>query len=153
MQSTNSPDWVDYFFRTLPILMVVLGWYLVNRQNNNRETRKEVRTALDKLTVSLVNLSNHSREFHTQKFSVKEQLSLLTEIQRVIDKTEFIASFLDVDISNNCTDLRQSITSKNFDKTEHTPLDDTDELLTNIDDCAYDIESILEKAYVEEYRK
>jgi len=153
MQPTNSPDWIDYLFRTLPVLMVVLGWFMVNRQNNNRETRKEIRTALDKLTQSLVTLANHAREFHTQKFSVKEQLSLQTEIQRVIDKTEFIASSLDIDVSDNCTDLRQSISSKNFDKTDHTPLDDTDELLTNIDDCAYDIESLLENAYAKEYRK
>lgn len=47
----------------LPPAFTLLGWVIVNRQNNQRETRKEARSAADRCKVLAREVSQHGIEY------------------------------------------------------------------------------------------
>ncbi len=51
--------------QTVTWFLVIAGWWLVNRQNNIREKRKETRTLLDKIKSLLDDLEKQAIKYHT----------------------------------------------------------------------------------------
>lgn len=71
----------------VPWLLIVVGWVIVNYQNNLRETRKEARTMADNAKKSTIEISLQTVKFLTSKtvldLELKSSLELLEiELER-----------------------------------------------------------------------
>lgn len=69
--------------KTLPPLLVVLGWIIVNRQNDKREARKEARALVDASKKSIVELAAKAVSYH-----VDGKLDTAYEIKAGIEALE-----------------------------------------------------------------
>jgi len=54
----------DDFLKALPPMLVVIGWILVNYQNDKRELRKEARALVDAAKKSIVELAAKAVSYH-----------------------------------------------------------------------------------------
>lgn len=132
-------------------VIVVGGWLIVNSQNNDRERRKEVRLALDKLCTKIEEIEYTARTFHQNDYDVEVADKLKLSIDRII-RTAARLEILDSKIlSHNAIRLRKSVTLENFDVSNHVPLHGKDSQLSDISDAAEKLIGALEGAYIKRY--
>lgn len=102
------PETADAFLRFLPVILTVVGWYLVNRQNNLRENRKEFRALFDRLKVDLMEISKKSVDYKlggaadlSEKIKWALQ-DLEVDLERIPDfkESDLMSAF--VDFSDAC---------------------------------------------------
>ena len=141
----NSPgvcsplDWciaLDYILKGLPLLLVVVGWALVNEQNNNRETRKELRKAADEAKALVRDLYKIAHKYYTHAdaaiaFQIKDQLDELeTELRRLpaYQADEAAGSKL----LHAYNDYADAITDDPFESAKLSPLLPDDETIKRI---------------------
>lgn len=53
----------DYVLPWLPTGFTLTGWYVVNRQNNKREARKEERALIDSVKKLVIDLTGQARSY------------------------------------------------------------------------------------------
>lgn len=53
----------DYVLPWLPTTATLIGWYVVNRQNNKREARKEERALIDGVKKLVIDLTGQARNY------------------------------------------------------------------------------------------
>lgn len=79
------------FFRVIlsfaTLFVVVIGWVVVNRHNNNREFRKELRSAIDEAIKEVREITDYGVEYHVnskdKSLEAKIVLSLKSLNRRV----------------------------------------------------------------------
>ncbi|MBV8603221.1 MAG: hypothetical protein JO224_00920 [Pelomonas sp.] len=74
---------LDDFLKWLPPILVVLGWIVVNWQNDKRELRKEARTLIDAAKKSVGEIAVKAVNYH-----VDGQHGLAFEIKAGLDALE-----------------------------------------------------------------
>ncbi len=55
------------FISFISLLLIVTGWIVVNSQNNKREFRKELRSAVDEVIVQVLEITENGVEYHAGK--------------------------------------------------------------------------------------
>lgn len=79
------PEACELFKPWLPVLVTLAGWTVVNHQNNQRETRKEVRAALDAAKRALFDAADVARHYH---LSAGRDEAIEAAIKRQLDSAE-----------------------------------------------------------------
>ena len=132
-------------------LIVLRGWYIVNKQNNQRERRKEIRTSTDRLKERIEKLEQIAITFHSSGFDSEKARVILGEIQR-ISQTAIRTRLLSYEEHKQLTlDLRRSITLDNFDATNHRELLLNNPLLDRIYRSVNNIIEALEDGFSRNY--
>ncbi|MEY4977960.1 MAG: hypothetical protein RLZZ352_230 [Pseudomonadota bacterium] len=106
----------------LPPIVTLLGWWVVNRQNNQRETRKEARSAADRCKVLAREVSQYGIEYWSCSANVEpwkiraafEELEV--EIERFQDKG-MQKRLLDLQV-----ELVEAVMGYNFDTAGFKPV-------------------------------
>lgn len=134
-------------------LTIVVGWYMINKQNNQRETRKELRKLLDDISKDLEKLTEEAFLFHTSVYNHINAMKIQTRIKLSIDKITRAAESLDMahDMLQPCIDLRRSITYENFDSTGHQIFNSDNEIIERINDQYPSIVFPLEESFHKKY--
>jgi len=140
----------------VPSLLIVLGWSVVSRGNDRRETRKEVRQFLDRTISSVENIRKNALDCLTQSVcddSKKLELAIDPELLRM----ETALALLQLKSDKKVVDgrrLRKSV-SDNGQYRVHgrKKLDMDHRVLTEINDAAAELIAELEKAYRDTYQK
>lgn len=134
-------------------LLVVGGWLIVNWQNNTRERRKEVRTALDKLSARLDQLEKDAIKYHTSSQPQYDEANhIKIELQRIkkqINHLHILALEFEED---GMVKLRQSITLKNFDTHTFSPQPPYSPILSGISSAKDVVIDRLESAFSTKFR-
>jgi hypothetical protein len=128
--------------QSIPWIIAVFGWYIVNKQNNLREQRKETRASLDRFIVRLETLERNAIDFHTSEYDETKSKQIVVEIQRlsmIALHTNLLSITRHIELFSN---LRKAITLNNFDKSTHQLLDITSKTIENI---SYEATEIIEK--------
>ena len=83
-------DGLDFFrviINFIALVVVVIGWVVVNKHNNNREFRKELRSAVDEVIVQVREITDYGVEYHAgsreKSLEAKIVLSLKSLNRRV----------------------------------------------------------------------
>lgn len=127
---------IDWVFRSAPVLLVIVGWAVVNHQNNLRETRKERRKAADEAKSIAKELSQLAVIYYTKADRDKE-----LPIKNLLDELEIELSRLPKNGTNtlemtaliNClNELRDAITLDPFESDVLKPLDSDSNILRTI---------------------
>lgn len=132
-------------------LLVILGWLIINLQNNHRETRKEVRGNINIIKNDIENLVKESVTFHTENWDEVNSKLIMAKIDRTISSINSIAKVLEINTSIQCKTLRQAITLNNFDKSSHVRMSGEEGLITEITDAAYILIDKLDNSFIEKY--
>lgn len=134
-----------------PIVLIVLGWYIINKQNDKRETRKELRSLVDKTQNDIDEVVTQAIRFHTDKYDGLEGMMVQTRLGRITTAATNLGEIFSTDLNSYCVDFRQSITQYNFDKSEHRPLEQNDPIIRTIIDngqsLSYELDSSFQKKY------
>lgn len=134
------------------MLVIILGWMVINHQNNRREIRKEIRSALDKIQDLMTDLTTKAIDYHTNKRSKSAEEWIVARASLLSQRTQIIAETLGIDRSEAINQYKNALMEQNFGAQQH-PLDDTDELLKKIRHQAQQLSLALEKDFAARYHK
>lgn len=114
----DAAFWVDSSLKLAALCAVVLGWLIVNNQNNFREDRKEARDVMIKLQDLIESITSCAESYHVaasadvaKAHKIKNDLAMASaRLQRLhafgVGSEHAKGLFIE---------FRQSITAKNFD--------------------------------------
>ena len=149
-------DWSEIARWAVPSLIVVLGWYVVSKGNDRRETRKEVRQFLDRTLSSVENVRASVIECLTKEIcdeSKKLELSIDPELLRI----EAALALLKLKSQGTLLDgklLRTAVTNNGYYRVAKREKMDMDHrVLQDINIAATSLTSALEQAYRDTYQK
>ncbi|MFN3714833.1 MAG: hypothetical protein ACK4SX_14350 [Alcanivoracaceae bacterium] len=101
----------------LAIILVAFGWLVSHWTANSRESRKEIRSAIDRFSVNCRELWETAKDYHTASTHCSNTAckvkSLLSQLSIIIPYCESLG--ISDQISKDITALRQEVTLKNFD--------------------------------------
>lgn len=132
--------------------LVLLGWYLLNRQQNNRARRQEVRVKIDRCEELLMRLEVLSIGYHTNpshdEAIAREIRSLLNKVLRHITFSNLLSQ---EEYADTAKRLRQAITLRNFDSSMHTAQTLNSTIVEGIGEAIVNAQSALEVAFMNRY--
>lgn len=148
----SDGDWLGITVQAGTWALVILGWALVNRQNNRREERKEIREFVSDISKRSAELRDASFKYHratardnTLSSEILFKLKLLGIRLSALKKYGVLA---DTDLAKR---LRQAITMENFDSAGFRSQDEGSKILGNIEQAVEDLASELERAFFEHF--
>lgn len=140
----------------IPSIVVVLGWKVVSRGNDHRETRKEVRQFLDRTISSVENIRKNALDCLTQEIcddSKKLELSIDPELLQMESALGLLA-LKNNNIAVNGTRLRKAVSDNGqYRVAGRVKLDMDHRVLTEINSAAAELIAELESAYRHTYQK
>lgn len=137
------------WFRQLITWAVIwFGWYVVNKQCNSREKRKELRHAIYSIVSNLDEFEKKVVAYHTSDARDRELASdIRLSINRIISSIMLLkSSGLTID-NKVALQLRQSVTLKNFDSSKHEKQSLRGEILQDVAYAKDQVVQALEKAF------
>lgn len=149
-------EYVELAKLFVPWLLIVLGWSVVSRGNDRRETRKEVRQFLDRTITSVESIRKNSIDCLTQSVcddSRKLELSINPELLRM----ESALALLKLKDGGEVVDgrrLRKAVSDNGqYQVANREKLDMDHRVLTEINQAAAELVSKLEKAYRDTHQR
>ncbi|MES9901581.1 MAG: hypothetical protein ABW168_02730 [Sedimenticola sp.] len=134
-------------------LIVIVGWFIVNHQNNNRETRKEILAKLDG-TINLINeVEGVAIKFHSGDYDKNISRSILTQIDRISRAIASSHMPMPKNMTYKVVCFRKSITLLNFDESEHVFKALNDPLFDKIAAETQSLVDAIEDAYAYTYHR
>nr|VFK23263.1 MAG: hypothetical protein BECKLFY1418C_GA0070996_11382 [Candidatus Kentron sp. LFY] len=143
-------------------IVIVVGWIVVNQQNNARETRKELRARIDLVQTWTFELVDLATGYHTGESGIADKYSNRYQ-ERVIKSrldrvTRTISSLRKSTLGKSpynspheAYHFRQAVTLHNFDTSEYKAQPPDSELLDDIAMTAQSLMDSLEEAYSKRY--
>ena len=113
-------DWASDALRWAPPALTVLGWYLVNKQNNKREARKEMRSACDRCKVLAREVVQLGMQYWTGSGNVAAWQVLVVFDELESDLCRFPERKGRMELLVKYADLMDATTSNDFGSTSRT---------------------------------
>lgn len=134
-------------------LIVLVGWVVVNRQHNNRETRKEVRASLLDLYGHLDEIEDDAFEYHTQDGDPLLGRQLKRDIDQIYMRIRLsLRGPMTCSYAPQLAAFRQSVTLQNFDTANFVAKDPSDSFFDEIFRSKRALINRLETAYNNAYK-
>lgn len=130
----SAPSILSFLTGAAPSLLVIVGWIIVNEQNNSRESRKEERSRVDAFKKSLNELELLAFDHHIKGQDPTRTLQIRRSISRVSSEMQMLQN-CGMKLSHRgalVAALRQSITLKNFDTSSYVVQQMDSEILSDI---------------------
>ena len=144
-------------FREFPnlinVIAIIIGWWIINRQNNQREIRKEIRALLNDIQKMISEIETEGISFHTEKYDLKKRSLLASRTRLMSKKIEIAGNTLGIDYSDHINAFRNSIMTDNWEKSGFQVLDIDDKLIKGIQFQASEISIKLERDFANCYHK
>jgi hypothetical protein len=116
--------------------LIVVGWVIVNRQNNDRETRKEIRAALLDLYKLLDEIEDDAFAYHTGTSDPVLARKIKRSISQIAPRIKLaLRNRLECKYSHPLFEFRKSITLTNFETKMFQPKAPNDQFFTDIMDA------------------
>ena len=152
MPGSSQGNGTPFWFYPVTWILVVVGWLIVNWQNNRREERKEIRTALSQIYIDIESLQKKAIKYHK---SAKRNVKLETQIIIMERKLSEHLSYLrlrDSSYGPSYSLFIDAITLDNFESPTFAQQASTSEILEDIRDYASELESALELEFSNLFR-
>jgi len=150
MQESNST--LISLSQVVTWIIVVAGWFLVNRQNNVRETRKEVRACVMDLAGSLNKLEELSVKYHTARMQDQNAaIAVRKDIMRVASSIHRLP-IEQVALDLGIIALRRAITYRNFDTSRFVSQQADSQIVVGITSAIDELLDAVEAAFAKKYR-
>ncbi len=142
------PEWIEPLITSI---LVIVGWSIINYQNNCREIRRDKRSVIDSLIEQIDQLTREAIQFHTNEQFTPEHAS---EIKQKISRVCKISHRYELtdDQFKSQVKYRKSITWSNFDSaTSFTQQEQQSLIIKNIIDAGEELIDAIEDKYCNEY--
>ncbi|MBM0140507.1 hypothetical protein ACKUFS_00400 [Pseudomonas cannabina] len=153
MPGQSQGSGIPFWFYPVTWALVVIGWLIVNWQNNRREERKELRAALSQIYEDIGTVQKKALKYHK---SISRDQKLETKIIIMQKKLSEHLSFLRLRNSSfvsEYSDFIDAITLENFESVAFVQQTQGSPILDNIIDTAIELESALELEFAMLFRK
>ena len=149
LQPTNPSDHA-LLLTTLPSIIsavfVVVGWFVVNKAQVNRERRKQIREYVAVLSTDLMELENLAIRYHTQIREVGKEREIITKLTRFevacktlprfVESQKYIQAIgpekLKMD-GQRIQVMRKAMTLKHFGDEHTAPFDPQHQFIANLE--------------------
>ncbi|WP_146151436.1 hypothetical protein [Pseudomonas sp. R9.37] len=152
MADTNQSSGTPIWFYPVTWALVIIGWLIVNWQNNRREERKEIRTALSKIFEDVAALQNEAITYHT---SANRNFNLETKIVMMESRLSEHLSYLRIRNSSYTSEYASfvdSIMLNNFESSTFFRQAPSSIIIESIRDTSSELESALELEFSNLFR-
>ena len=112
--------------------IIIIGWWIINRQNNKRETRKEIRVLLNDVQSMIGEIEAEAILYHTEEYDLARRSQLTFKARLMSKKIQIVTRALNVDLIGHINKMRNSIMTKNWDIDDHHALALDDNLIKKI---------------------
>lgn len=134
--------------------LIIFGWLVVNAQHNSRETRKEIRAALNDLYEILNGIEDDAFAYHTGHGDP----ALSRRIKRCLGQIypRIILAFMGTikfQCAREVANFRQAVTLDNFDTATRRSLSPTDTIFESLSTAKETLVNRIERAFLSHYRK
>lgn len=133
--------------------IIIIGWWIINRQNNKRETRKEIRALLNDVQSMIGEIEAEAILYHTEEYDLGRRSQLTFKASLMSKKIQIVTRALDVDLIGHINKMRNSIMTKNWDRNEHHALALDDNLIKKIHLESSELSIQLENNFASFYHK
>lgn len=141
---------------TLTILLALLGWFVVSRQNNLAESRKELRSAIDVIVHEIDELRDLALKYYSSKFEDSFEMAFRVKVNqaRLINKIERLSktnkSFEKLTHLEELMDAVSGGDFENYNRPVRLYSKIPDEILLNIAYCSDNLIQAIELAFISE---
>jgi hypothetical protein len=152
MADTNQGNGTPIWFYPVTWALVIIGWLIVNWQNNRREERKEIRAALTKIFEDVSALQDEAITYHT---SARRNFNLETKIVMMESRLSEHLSYLRIRSSSYTSEYSKfvdSITLDNFESSVFFRQAPSSIIVESIRDTSSELESALELEFSSLFR-
>jgi len=134
------------------VILVALGWVWISRDNDRRESRKEIRTELNDLRDLIRDIEMSARSYFRTTPDDPESDRLSSLIKRSLQTLagRLIAIKLrwkELDLDSDLTSFRRRITSGDFDSRQRRAISSTDLLILEIENAGQSLIDAIERAF------
>lgn len=134
-------------------LLVIVGWLVINSQHNRRETRKEIRAALNDLYEMLNEIEDDAFKYHTGGGDAALSRKIKRRVGQLHSRVNLaFINTIDTRCGSEIAAFRKAVTLQNFDTVSHTALPITDPMFENITGTRERLVIALEQAFLNRYR-
>lgn len=131
---------------------MVVGWIVVNWQNNNREERKEVRSSLSEVIDEITELEDLAVEYHTAAVrSTTNEQDITKKITRLSSKVRHLR-LESGKLNHLFIRFKQSITLDNFETSRFVTQNKDSEILELIGMYSEQLQDELESEFSRSFR-
>lgn len=143
-----------YLSQAVTWVLVILGWTLVNRQNNSREERKEIREFISDISKRVAELRDASFKYHTAT-QKDDTLSADIRFKFIMLGARFttLRRYGILDNTDLVKQLRRAATLENFDTLHFQSQPANSNIIAEIETATEAITEGLERAFFENFLK
>lgn len=150
-----KPDFIAWWSSLAPIVswvLVILGWKVINKDNNTREKRHEMRSALDALIADISQLELSAHQYYTQSdtdipallgISIKTGYAALDNRLKILNRMS--DGFKDAE--KYLVEFGADLTGGNFEQKDRIKVPQSDRKLLEISLSKRNLVDCLEEAY------
>lgn len=133
--------------------LVIVGWIVINAQHNKRETRKEVRAALNDLYDLLNEIEDEAFTYHTGTGDALLSRRIKRQLAQIFPRLHLaLLKTIDVRCASEIGAFRRAVTLHNFDTAGHRALVAGDQAFEEITITKERLVNRIEQAFLEKYR-
>lgn len=133
--------------------VVIIGWIVVNQQNNRREERKEVKASMSNIIELTDEITTKALEYHKKsEHSAELSKDIRLQLQRLGFRIQHL-HFYDGILNRSIFEYRNSITYKNFDSVDHKSVSDDSEIIEDIHHSSDALMHSLEDCFGRRFRQ
>jgi isoleucyl-tRNA synthetase len=144
--------WVEYGTPYLPLIFTIIGWWVVSRQNDKRERRKEIREQIKQFeqridaiiaaTIQYYILDGKDAKCAELSTKMRYNISVLDPLRKRIE-----LAGLNCDIVNETLAFKQAVTGDKFESASRKKLQANDPLLLEVANAGFELVDKFEKSY------
>lgn len=137
----------------MSIVVVMLGWVVINMQNNRRESRKEIRSALNDVQELIKTAERDAIEFKTKSFDSKSKYDLIFIFRQISTRLQLVSKYLDVDLTPQITKFRRSVMERNWDSGDFVEVEKSDNSIKAIKLSSSKLSTEMEVVFFRSYHE
>ncbi|NHQ81148.1 hypothetical protein HA051_06070 [Chromobacterium vaccinii] len=133
-------------------LLILIGWYRVTKENDERQLRKEIKERIDAIGELVDSIEDDSNEYYVTE-PTPEAAKLARKIKSNLAGVGHHLNILSTIDSEtyNCSQefiaLRKTVTGKQFDSSERSKIEPDDQFFIDISAAAAKLIRKLDRAY------
>ena len=140
----------------LPIILTIFGWYVVSRQHNRRERRKEIRELIKLIETKADAILAMATEYYSIDGKNKKCSELETKIRYHFDAIKSLEervkhAGLPVNVVDKRRDFKLSVTSGEFESRTRTKMSENSNIIPEMATNAVTLIDEFEKAYFKSF--
>jgi hypothetical protein len=144
--------WVEYSTPYLPLVLTIIGWLVVSRQNDKRERRKEIRELIKQIEQRVDTIIGATTQYYSLHGKDSKCAELSTKIRHNISALDPLRKRIELaglrcKIVTEILAFKQKVTGGQFESVDRKKLPVNDPYLSEVATAGFELVDKFEKSY------